>query len=183
MAIGTAIAMGIVLGIAVLAVGAGFAGWSEGAITTVAALGCTALGLMVLADLLLIPGLTLPPGGLTQYGILVIGFQIGAIALALLALVLVLMSGLTGVVWAARHRRGVDLVMAGGALVAAIAGMVLTAASFFGVQPAATGALRNALLFAGFGLGTLAPALITLRAMPIARRRAHSPPAQSRGAA
>lgn len=172
---GEQIAIYIVIGVAVLAIGAGFAGRAEGAISAIAALGCTALGLMVLADLLIIPGLTIQSsGGFTSLAVLQIGLLIGAGTLALLALVLILMSGLMGLAWATRRRRFLDLASLAGALVALLAGVALTAAS---LQALPIGPKRDVLAFVGFGLGTLAAALIAFRALPTARRIAGSPAA------
>lgn len=172
---GVQFAIGIAGGLAVLIIGAAFVGRAEDAIAAVAALGCTALGLMVLADLLIVPGMALQPSAsFSSVSLLVTGLQIGAVVLALLALVLLLMGGLTGVVWAARQRGVVDLAVLVGALVALLARVTLVAASLFGGPALTAGTQRDVLVFAGFGLGTLAAALITFWAVPTVRQGARS---------
>lgn len=170
MGAGVQVAFGIVMGVAILAVGAVFAGRAEEAARAVAVLGCTALGLMLLADLLLAAGLTLPP----SRSYVPIGLQVGGYSLALLALVLTLMGGLTGIAWAGRRRRLADLGVLGCALVALLAGVALTADSLAGWVHLNVGTQRNAVALAGFGVGTLAVALIAFWAVPIVRQGARS---------
>lgn len=158
-------------GLAIFAAGAVYAGRAEGAIYAVAALGWAALGVMLLADLLIVPGLTLrASGSFSAYSLLVAGLQVGAISLALLALLLLLMGCLTGIVWSMRHHRFADLSVLGGALVALLAGAALAAASIFWV-PISGSTTRNAVAIAGFGLGTLAAALMAFWSVPVVRGR------------
>lgn len=178
---GVQLGVGVLIGLAIFATGAAFAGRAEGAIYAVAALGWAALGVMLLADLLIVPGLTLRgSGSFSAFSLLVAGLQVGAISLALLALVLMLMGVLTGIVWSMRHHRFADLAVLAGALVALLAGAALAAASVFWV-PISGGTTRNAVALAGFGLGTLAAALIAFWSVPVVRHAARSRRATASG--
>ncbi|HEX6800416.1 MAG TPA: hypothetical protein VF116_22080 [Ktedonobacterales bacterium] len=139
---------------------------------------------MLLADLLIVTGLfRVSDTSFSPVSLLVAGLQIGAISLALLALVLMLMGGLIGIVWSAWHRRFADLAVLGFALMALAAGVALTAASIFGRMPLSSAAQTKAISLAGFGLGTLAAALIAFWAVPIVRRGAAAAGTRSREAA
>jgi hypothetical protein len=185
---GAQLAVGIAGGIAIIAVGAVFAGRAAGAIYAVAALGLAALGLMLLADLLIGVGLTLSPqpgNSLSGVSLLIAGLQVGAIALALLALILMLMGACTGIAWSVRQRRFGDLPVLGGALVAQLAGAAVTSATIFGwlLPVPLLGMQRLVVSLAGFGLGTLAAALIAFWALPVVRRGARARRASASGPA
>ncbi|HKS69043.1 MAG TPA: hypothetical protein VJQ45_01385 [Ktedonobacterales bacterium] len=171
------VVVGIVIGIAILVAGAAFVARAEGAVRAVAALGCAALGLMLLADILVAAGLSLPPS--RSYA--PVGMLVGGVSLALLALPLMLMGDLTGVVWAVRRHRFADLGVLGMALVSLVAAGVLAIVTAAGIVPATGVAQRNTMLAATFGLGTLAAALIAFWAVPVARQQARSRRVAARG--
>ena len=179
MGAGVQFAVGLVIGIAMFAVGAAFVARVEGAVRAVAALGLAALGLMLLADLLVAVGFSSPLG--RSYVPLVM--QIGGVGLALLALPLMLMADLTGLAWVVGRHRFADLGVLGVALVAQVAASALAIVNTAGIVPATVVAERNTVLVATFGLGTLAAALIAFWAVPIVRRGERSPGARSPEAA
>lgn len=161
--------IGIVIGIAIFAVGAAFVGRAEGAVRAVAALGLAALGLMLLADILVAAALSLPPNG----SYVPLGMAVGGVGLALLALPLMLMGNLTGLVWAGRHagqRGSSDFAVLGVALVAQIAAGAVAVVSAAGIVPSTSTTARNTVFAASCGLGTLAAALIAFWAVPIVRQ-------------
>lgn len=172
---GIQIGVGALIGVAIFAAFAIVVGRPAGADRAIAALGWSALGVMLLADLLLVGGLTQASGSsFSPVSLLVTGLQVGAVSLALLALVLMLMGDLIGVVSSVRHRRFTALGVQVGALVALVAGVALTLASTVDQTPLSSAAHIKAMAFAGFGLGTLAAALIALWAVRMSRRAAVS---------
>ncbi len=171
---GVQLAIGVLIGLGIFAIGSVYAGRAEGAIYAIAPLGWAAFGVMLLADLMIVPGLTLrASGSISAVTFQIAALQVGGFSLGLLALVLLLMGGFTGIVWSARHRRFADLPVLIGALAALLASAALSAAAIFWV-PVTVGTRRNAVALAGFGLGTLAAALIAFWALPVARSVARS---------